>query len=328
MGDELPATNAHLLHYRAWRGTFRHPLAGVWPIARVSLAMLFRRRLFWWLYVAGLLIFFMFFFGTFLLDWAQTQILQTTFQIGKLQPEQVVRALRQGVSVLNGSQETYAYFFLYQGVMIMVILALAGSVLVGNDFNFGSLPFYLAKPLSRWHYLLGKGLAVGILVNLLTTLPALLLFAQHGLDDWEYVVDPNYFTRNETGHGPAGIPLLLGIVAYGLLLTVFLSLMLVATASWVRRTMPLIMVWTTIFLFFRLLSSILVDGLGYHESWRLIDLWNSLRLVGCTFLGFEHRRIVPAPQPPVWQAVVSLGALSLLCLSYLNRRTRAVEIVK
>lgn len=328
MVEHQEATDLHLLHYRAWRGTFRAPLAAVWPIARISLVMLFRRKLFWWLYAAGLLIFMMFFFGTFLLDWAETQILQTTFQIGKLNPSEVARALKQGVTVLNGSQDTYAYFFLYQGVMIMVILALAGSVLVGNDFNFGSLPFYLAKPLSRWHYLLGKGLAVGILVNLLTTLPAVLLFAQHGLGDWEYVVDPDYFVRNETGRGPAGIPLLLGIFAYGLLLTVFLSLMLVATAVWVRRTMPLIMVWTTAFLFFRQLSSILVDGLGYDEAWRLIDLWNDLRLVGCTFLGFEHRRIVPVPQPPVWQAALVLGAVSLLCLSYVNRRTRAVEIVK
>ena len=43
----------------------------------------------------------------------------------------------------------------------MIVLALAGSVLVGNDFRFGSLPFYLSKPLGRWHYVLGKCLAVG-----------------------------------------------------------------------------------------------------------------------------------------------------------------------
>ena len=32
--------------------------------------------------------------------------------------------------------------------MVMIVLALAGSVLIGNDFRFGSLPFYLSKPLS------------------------------------------------------------------------------------------------------------------------------------------------------------------------------------
>ena len=51
----------------------------------------------------------------------------------------------------------------------MIVLALAGAVLVGNDFRFGSLPFYLSKPLGRWHYVLGKCLAVAVFVNLMTT---------------------------------------------------------------------------------------------------------------------------------------------------------------
>jgi hypothetical protein len=319
-----------LLHYRAWQGRFRHPLWGAWPIARTGLRMLMRRRLFWALYAAGLLIFLMFFFGGFLLAWAETQIPTTTVQWGKLkvEPDRLVRPLRQGLRVLNGSQETFAYFFLYQGAMVMVVLALAGSVLVGNDFTHGSLPFYLAKPLSRWHYVLGKCLAAGVVVNLLTTLPALALFAQHCLDDWDFLTDPDYFLHSGTGSGPAGLPLLLGVLGYGLLLTVCLSVVLVATASWARRTMPLVLVWSTLFLFFRLLAAILVDGLRYTESWRLMDLWNDLRLVGSAALQVEHGRIGPQPQPETGAAALVLGVVVLLCLSYLGLRTRAVEVVK
>ena len=58
----------------------------------------------------------------------------------------------------------------------MIVLALAGAVLVGNDFRWGGLPFYLSKPLTRWHYLLGKCLAVAVFVNLMTTVPALVLY--------------------------------------------------------------------------------------------------------------------------------------------------------
>ena len=58
------------------------------------------------------------------------------------------------------------------------MLALAGSVLVGNDFLHGSLPFYLSKPIGRWHYVLGKCLAIGVFVNLMTTLPAILAVAR------------------------------------------------------------------------------------------------------------------------------------------------------
>ncbi len=151
------------------------------------------------------------------------------------------------------------YFYIYQGSMLMVALTLAGSVLVGNDFSNRSLGFFLSKPIKRWHYLAGKCLAVGVVVNLLTTLPALVLFAQHGFDDWEYFTNPAYFVQNGTGKGPAGWPLLLGILAYGCILTVFLSIALVTAASWLRRTMPLVMVWTTVFLFIRLLATMLVD---------------------------------------------------------------------
>ena len=65
--------DASLLHYRPWRGTFRGPWSSVWPIARVALGMMFRRKLFWVLYGFGLLIFLMFFFGQYLLAWAETQ---------------------------------------------------------------------------------------------------------------------------------------------------------------------------------------------------------------------------------------------------------------
>jgi hypothetical protein len=319
-----------LLHYRAWQGTFRRPLFGVWPVARTALRMLFRRKMFWALYSVGLLIFLMFFFGGYLLDWAQTQIASSPIRFGRVQlePDALVRSFRRGLRVLNGSQETFAYFFLYQGAMVMVVLALAGAVLVGNDFLHGSVPFYLAKPLSRWHYVLGKCLATGVVVNMLTTLPALLLFAQHSLDDLDYLTDPDFFVRADTGTGPAGVPLLLGVLGYGLVLTVCLSVMLVAAASWVRRTMPLVLVWTTVFLFFRLLSAVLVDGLHYDESWRLIDLWNNLRLVGAACLQIDHDRIFPQPQPETWEAALVLGGVCLLCLSYLGLRTRAVEVVR
>jgi hypothetical protein len=324
--------DVRLLHYRAWRGRFRRPLASVWPVARVALGTLLRRKLFWFLYATGLLVFLLFFFGTALFNWAETQLnsTQMTLKVGRFEaePERLIRSLRQGLRVLNGSSETYLAFFHYQCSIVVVVLTLAGAFLVGNDFTHNSLPFYLAKPLSRWHYLLGKGLAVAVVVNLLTTLPALVLFLQHGLDDVDYFTDPDYFTANDTGVGPGGLPLLLGILGYGLVTTVCLSLLLVATASWLRRTVPLVMAWAALFLFLRLLATVLVDGLQYDPRWRLIDLWNVLRVVGAACLGVPPKFVTPAPQPAVWEASLVLGAVCLLCLTYLNLRTRAVEVVR
>src|SRR5207244_2947652 len=62
-----------LLHYRPWRGRFHAPVRSVWPVARTALEMMFRRKLFWVFYAFGLLVFFMFFFGQYLLAWAEAQ---------------------------------------------------------------------------------------------------------------------------------------------------------------------------------------------------------------------------------------------------------------
>src|SRR5262245_47278870 len=118
-----------LLHYRSWQGTPRSPFFSIWPIARVALATLFKRRLFWVLYGFGLLLFLMFFFGSFLLDWIEAQVTGGSVQIAAVDPNRVSRSLRRIIQILNGSQDTFAYFFIYQGGMVMIVLALAGSLL-------------------------------------------------------------------------------------------------------------------------------------------------------------------------------------------------------
>lgn len=304
-----------LLHYRPWRGELQGTVRSIWPIARISLWMIFRRKIFWALYALGLLIFFMFFFGQYMLAWAETQAAEQMVRVGGVptEPGRLIHLLRE-VLKINGTGYTYRYFFWYQGYMVMIILALAGSIIVGNDFQFGSLPFYLSKPLNRWHYLIGKCAAVGVFVNLMTTVPALVLFVQYGLlDSWSYFVDNGR--------------LFWGILAYGLLLTVSLSLLLVAAATWLRRTVPMIMTWATLFFFFPILARTLVDGFHYDARWRLIDLWNDLYLVGNACLGMAAET-VHQPQPAVREAGLVLGVIAGICLIYLNLRIRAVEIVR
>ncbi|MBM3996790.1 MAG: hypothetical protein FJ303_21950 [Planctomycetes bacterium] len=317
---------ASLLHYRPWQGEFHSPWWSIWPIARVSLGMFLSRRMFWGLYACGLLLFLMFFFGAYLLAWAESQLGVAAQQFGR-DPSRMLRGIRQALRILNGSQDTFQYFFAYQGGIIVVTLSLAGSLLVGDDFTNKSHAFYLAKPISRWHYILGKCAAVAVIVQLMTTLPALVLYGQHAFDDWSYLTNVNYFYENDTGKGPAGIPLLLAVLGYGLLLSVFLSVLLVATAMWMRRTMPLILVWMSLFFFARVLANILVDGLKYDARWRLIDLWNNVTMLGQGMLAYAHEDINPKPQPEFWEAAAVLIGVTTICLMYLNHRTQGVEIV-
>jgi ABC-type transport system involved in multi-copper enzyme maturation permease subunit len=296
---------ASLLHYRPWRGSFRDPHWAVWPIARTGLGIMFRRKLFWGLYALSLLFFAMFFFGQYLLAYAETENM----------PTWLLEQSRRGLH-LDGSGTMYANFFRFQGSMVVIVLALAGSILIGNDFHFGSMPFYLSKPLGRWHYLGGKFLAGAVFINLMTTVPALVLYLQYGMiTSWDYFVD-------EFG-------LLLGILAYGLELTVALGLLLLAMASWVRRTIPLIMVWTAVFFFLRIVAGALVFQLQFSPRWRLIDFWNDTWLVGNALLGIPRGSMwPPGPQPPTLDALLVLVGVSVACVMYLSRRIRAVEIVR
>jgi hypothetical protein len=284
----------------------------VWPVARLSLVMVFRRRLFWALYGLALFIFLLFFFGQYLLFFAETQAEQrVSFGAFAVDTRAVIGMLRR-VLKLNATAAMYLNLFWFQGYMVMVVLALAGSVLVGNDISFGSLPFYLSKPLSARHYLVGKCLAIAVFVNLMTTLPALLLFVQYGL-----LTSSDYFVES--------VHLLLGILAYGLILSSFLSLALVATAVALRHTVPLIMTWTALFFFFRRLAEALVDRMYYDPRWKLIDLWNDLYLVGNGCMGVDVNKL--GRQPTLTEAALVVTAVSALCLTYLIRRIRGVEVV-
>ena len=316
MGDTPGRAAApELLHYRPWKGTFRPPFAAVWPIARTGLLTLVRWWLFWVLYAFSLMIFLLYFFGQYLLAWFQAQAGESRITVGlvPVRPGALIELLADRLK-LNGSAETYHNYIHYQGYMVMIVLALAGAVLIGNDFRYGSLPFYLSKPLGRRHYLLGKGLAVAAFVNLMTTLPALALFVEYGL-----VYSWDHFTNNSY--------LIAGILEYGAVLTVCLTLMLLATAVWLRRTVPLIMAWTALFLLCRLLAAALVDLLALDPRWRLIDLWNNLSLVGAACLQMGPEAFDPATQPPWREAALVLGGVCLACLSYLALRLRAVEVV-
>ncbi len=307
----------NLLHYRPWRGEFRDPLWGVWSVARVGLRMMFRYWPFWVIYALGMMIFLFFFFGQYFLAWADAQVSSADVQLGGFghyDPHDLFRTLRHQLK-LAGNGETYRNFFWYQSYIILVILALGGSMLVGNDIRHGSLAFYLAKPIRRWHYLLGKCLAAAVFINMLTTLPALLLFIEFGfLDGWDYV--------RESAH------LCFGILGYGAVLTVTYSLLVVAISSWMRTTVPIIMTWTALFLFPKLIAGMLVDQLHFATRLRLMDLWDDAYLVGNWLLDVPADRVRPWPQPEVWEAAVVLLLVWAVCVVALVRRLRAVEIVK
>jgi len=277
--------------------------------------MLARRKIFWALFGLSLMIFAFFFYGQYLQNWIGTQLGEQEIRVGiasgtKLQPAEIFKLLKTALH-LDGSGHLFRNFIWFEGHVVMIVLALAGSVLIGNDFHHGSLPYYLSKPLNRWHYMAGKWLAIAAFIHMMTTVPAVGLYIEYGLlDTWTY-----YYEQAR---------LLLGVLAYGTLLSVVLGLLVMTTAIMLRRTVPVVMSWSAIFVLLRLVSEMTVR---FHPRWRLLDLWNNLYLVGNWCLNMPHDSITPRNQPAYWEAGAVLAIICVACLVYLGRRIQAVEIV-
>ncbi|HQR41370.1 MAG TPA: ABC transporter permease subunit [Gemmatales bacterium] len=313
-----------LLGYRRWQGTLGSSLRSIWPISRVSLMLVFRQKLYWVLYLLALMTFFAYFFGIYLFSQIDTEALAPTRPGVPAQATSrffldIKNAIQKDLK-LTGDVETFRNFYVLQGYYVMVVLALAGSLIIGNDYRFGSLAFYLSKPLGHWHYLAGKILTVAIFSMLMTWVPAFALYLECSA-----LKEEGYFTQN--------LGLLRGITLYGIAIALVLGVLVVALASAVRRTAPLVMIWIALLAICPVMGNLFVDRLGYSANWRLIDLWNDLYVFGSWCLNISPipptgQRGFIRRQPDLLPTMIVLGTVMLVCVIYLHRKIRAVEVVK
>jgi hypothetical protein len=269
-----------------------------WPIARTALLLVFRRKLFW-LFLGIALLTFMFWFGV-------------IYLLAELNTEQpgIGRMLSRLDPNLEGSGRTFLNFMFAQGTVTMILLAFAGSVLAGNDHLRGGLTFYLSRRINVLHYTGGKLLAIGLLVSLTTTLPAMVLFLEQGmLGD-----TAKYFSENYN--------IAIGILGYGGLIAVTLGLLLFALVSWMPRPVPLVMSWACMFVFLPVLSGIL-RWVFDDRHWRLLNLWRDLYAIGSRCFGEAVVRSSDEAQLPEAAAVVfSVCLISFIAIVVRIRQLR------
>jgi ABC-2 type transport system permease protein len=285
--------------YRSWSRPLAPSWFAFWPIARTGLLLVLRRKLFWLLLALAALNF-LFVFATIYLK----------AQIASQNPG-IERFVNQILRSVTGSGETYRDFMFAQGTVTMLLLAFAGSLLVGDDMRRGGLTFYLSRRLDRWHYVVGKLLAIGLLVSLTTTLPALVLFVEYGLLTNSFT----YFREN--------LGILRGIIGYGLVMAVTLSLLLFALASWLQKTVPLVMAWACLFVLLPAIGALLHEVYD-NRQWQLLMLWRNMRLFGTwCFGGIDTDRELEL-LPPAVAIVIGVCIVSALVLI---PRVRAVRVV-
>jgi ABC-type transport system involved in multi-copper enzyme maturation permease subunit len=286
--------------YRGWTSRLRPTLFSIWPIAWTGLKLVLRRKLFWLLFGITL-INFLFLFATIYL---KAQI--------RMENPELMRFVDNVLESVSGTGTTYRDFMAAQGTVTMLMLAFAGEVLVGNDYRHGGLGFYLSRRIGRRHYLLGKLLGIGLLVQLTTTLPALILYFEYGLLTDSVV----YFRENAR--------ILLGILGYGLVMGVALSLVLFAMAAWLQRTVPLVMGWACLFVLLPVIGAILRNVYD-DRRWYLLAFWRDIRLLGSWCFGaLDPRRDEPMMGGAVAIVVAVCVAAALLAIP----RVQAIKVVR
>jgi hypothetical protein len=285
--------------YRGWSQKLGPTWLACWPIARTGVMLVLRRKMFWF-FLALALLNFLFLFATIYLK-AQIRAQNPGFQ----------RFLDRVLSNVTGTGETYRDFMFAQGTVTMLLLAFAGALLVGDDLQHGGVLFYLSRRLGKWHYVFGKLLSIGLLVSMTTTIPALILYCEYGL----LMNSISYFQEN--------LGILRGILGYGLVMAVTLSLLLFALTSWLRDTVPVVMSWACIFVLLPALGQLL-SRVYDDRYWQLLMLWRNVRLLGTwCFGGIDTDRELQLLHP----AMAIVAGVCVLSVIALIPRVRAVKVV-
>jgi ABC-2 type transport system permease protein len=289
--------------YHGWQGTLRSPWLACMAIVRVALVQMFRNKAYWLLLGLGALRFLAFW----TIIYAVTQ-LALPRDMRRMFLKEFGFTADTDINQDNG----YIAFIDGQNIIVMILLAFAGSMLVGSDFRQKTLPFYLSRRIDKSHYIVGKLLAVSSVIAILTVLPALLLFMEYGL----FTSSLDYWVDNWR------IPV--SVLAFGTVICVVNSILLVTVSAYLQRIVPITIAWASLFLLLGRLG-----GYLYRETrveyWRLLDPWRDMRLVGRLCFGSFPN---PDDRELAWWALGILGTLCGLALAALVHRVRAVDVVE
>jgi ABC-2 type transport system permease protein len=290
-------------HYHGWHGKLQSPWRACLAIVRVAIVQVFRNKAYWFVLGLGALRFMAFWS----IIYAVTQLV-----LPPRMSEGLLERFGFSADVDSNQDNGYIVFIQGQSVIVMILLAFSGSLLVGSDFRLRSLPFYLSRRIDKRHYIVGKLLAVSAIVSILTIVPALLLFFEYGL-----------FTSS-TSYWIDHWRIVMSVLAFGLVICVVNSILLVTISAYLQRIVPITITWATLFLLLGRLGDYIFKE-THEELWRLLDPWRDMRLVGQLCFG-SFRRETDAEL--AWWALAILASVCAVSLAALVHRVRAVDVVE
>ena len=295
--------NLDQAHYHGWQGRLQSPWVACLAIVRVAILQVLRNRAYWFVLGLGVLRFAAFWS----IIYAVTQL-----TLGNKVQDTLLERFGFSADADANQDNGYIMFIQGQSVIVMILLAFSGSLLVGSDFRLKSLPFYLARRIDKRHYIIGKLLAVSAIISLLTIVPALLLFIEYGM-----------FTAS-TAYWIDHWRIVVSVLAFGLVICVVNSILLVTISAYLQRIVPITITWASLFLLLGRLGDYLFRE-THDEGWWLLDPWRDMRLVGQLCFGSFYRDV---DAELAWWALAILSTLCVVSLAALVHRVRAVDVVE
>jgi ABC-2 type transport system permease protein len=200
-------------------------------------------------------------------------------------------------------------FLRYQGPFLLLVCIWPGATLIARDLKTNAIQLYLARPLTRVDYVLGKfGIVAGIAALLLPVPGLLLFFMEIGLS-----TDLDFLT--------AYVWLPLSILAYSVIVITGAGLLSLAMSALTRSGRYAGLLFFAVVFFSELASDILRLVTGNH-AWVAISIMSLMDQAGALFFGGELEYGVHAIA-----SVFVYAILIALSIWILRRRVKAVEIV-
>lgn len=157
------------------------------------------------------------------------------------------RAFRVAVWTLS-----YHFFFEVETYFCMILVLMVGPNLISQDLRFNAIPLYFSRPLRRFDYFLGKLGVIGFFLAMVAIAPALLA----------YVLGVGFSL--DVGIIKDTFRLLLGGVAYGMVIVVTAGSLMLALSSLSRNTRYVSALWIGIWFVSGAVSTV-VYGSRLHQ---------------------------------------------------------------
>jgi ABC-2 type transport system permease protein len=231
-----------------------------------------------------------------------------------------------GVQGARGLISINVVFFMsllgWQSMLALFMAAFVGPGQVSPDLSNNALSLYLARPFSRFEYVLGKMWILMVLMSFMTWVPGLLLFLLEGyLEGWQWMSDH--------------IRLASGMFFGAWVWILLLSLMALALSAWVKWKPAAGALMFGVF-FVAAGFGVAVNGV---ERTKWGHLLNISHLIGSVwvqlFEGADHTsngavffRVPEGEELPLWCCWAALASFCLICLYMLRRKIRGAEVIR